>query len=155
MNSWTQWLGTTALVATLSAVVVPSTVFAQNQDEEEEAIEEVLVTGSRIKRDSTFSTPQPVEIIDRAAIDKMGVPTITDIVKNLTINTGSNFNNDISPSLSAAITSYLTFIPKLLVIYVLFATVLISVLTCRPVLKSHPTCVSLISSVTWSHVKQK
>ena len=96
MNSWTQWLGTTALVATLSAVVVPSTVFAQNQDEEEEAIEEVLVTGSRIKRDSTFSTPQPVEIIDRAAIDKMGVPTITDIVKNLTINTGSNFNNDFS-----------------------------------------------------------
>ncbi len=94
MKSWTQWLGTTALVATLSAVAVPSTVFAQAQDEE--AIEEVLVTGSRIKRDSTFDIPQPVEIIDRAAIDKMGVPTITDIVKNLTINTGSNFNNDFS-----------------------------------------------------------
>ena len=94
MNKRTQLLGTTALVATLSAFAVPSTVYAQDQDEE--AIEEVLVTGSRIKRDSTFNIPQPVEIIDRAAIDKMGVPTITDIVKNLTINTGSNFNNDFS-----------------------------------------------------------
>ncbi len=89
MTKCTRLLGTTALVATLAAVGVPSTAFAQE-------VEEVLVTGSRIKRASTFDIPAPVEVVSRAEIDKMGVPTITDMVKNLTINTGSNFNNDFS-----------------------------------------------------------
>ncbi len=94
MKRWTQLLGTTALVATLSTVGIPSTAFAQDQADGE--LEEVLVTGSRIKRSSTFDIPAPVEVVSRADIDKMGVPTIIDMVKNLTINTGSNFNNDFS-----------------------------------------------------------
>lgn len=94
MKRWAQLLGTTALVATLSAAGIPSTAFAQDQADGE--IEEVLVTGSRIKRSSTFNIPAPVEVVSRADIDKMGVPTIIDMVKNLTINTGSNFNNDFS-----------------------------------------------------------
>ena len=53
MKICTQWLGTTALVATLSAIAVPSTVFAQDQDEE--AIEEVLVSGEPGQRQIAVS----------------------------------------------------------------------------------------------------
>ncbi len=94
MKRWTQWLGTTTLVATLSIAGIPAMVVAQETGDSQ--IEEVVVTGSRIKRDSTFDYLAPVEVVTRADIDKLGVPTITDMVKNLTINTGSNFNNDFS-----------------------------------------------------------
>ena len=94
MKRYTQLLGATALVATFSTVGIPSTAFAQDQAAEE--IEEVLVTGSRIKRDSTFDFLLPVEVVSRDDIKKTGAPTITDLIKNLTINTGSNFNNDFS-----------------------------------------------------------
>lgn len=94
MKKWTQWLGTTALLAAFSAAGIPATVAAQEADDE--VIEEVRVTGSRIKRNSTFDFLMPVEVVSRDDIDKLGVPTITDMVKNLTINTGSNFNNDFS-----------------------------------------------------------
>jgi iron complex outermembrane receptor protein len=38
----------------------------------------------------------PVEVVSRGDISKLGVPTIADVVKNLPINAGSNFNNDFS-----------------------------------------------------------
>ena len=94
MKRYTQLLGATALVATFSLVGIPSTVFAQDQADEE--IDEVLVTGSRIMRDSTFDFYVPVEVVSRDDIEKTGALTITDVLKNLTINTGSNFNNDFS-----------------------------------------------------------
>ncbi len=58
------------------------------------AAEEIVVTGSYIKRKS-FRSSSPISVIGKSDIDSQGVPTITDIVKNLTINTGSEFNSDI------------------------------------------------------------
>jgi len=94
MKRWTQFLSTIAFAVTILVAGIPLTAFSQ--DDADEAVEEVLVTGSRIKRDSTFDYLAPVEVVSREDINKMGVPTITDMVKNLTINTGSNFNNDFS-----------------------------------------------------------
>jgi len=60
---------------------------------DDEALEEVLVTGSYLAR-SGFDGPSPVTVVSRDDIDKLGVPTITDILKNIPINTGSEFNFD-------------------------------------------------------------
>jgi iron complex outermembrane recepter protein len=94
MKSWTKYVSTTAFAVTILVAGIPLTAFSQ--DEADAVVEEVLVTGSRIKRDSTFDYLAPVEVVSRDDISKMGVPTIADMVKNLTINTGSNFNNDFS-----------------------------------------------------------
>ena len=69
------------------------TVQAQNADTDTAGIEEVTVTGSYIKR-RTMNSPSPISVISQSDIEELGVPTITDIVKNLTINTGSEFNSD-------------------------------------------------------------
>lgn len=67
-------------------------------------IEEIFITGSRVGR-SNYNSTLPVEVVSRGEIEKMGVPTITDMVKNLTINTGSNFNGDFSTQRQSAGTS--------------------------------------------------
>ncbi|MFQ5534469.1 MAG: TonB-dependent receptor plug domain-containing protein [Sphingomonadales bacterium] len=72
-----------------------ATAWAQSADSDEEAgVEEVVVTGSYIKR-SSFNSPSPVSTTTRSDIDDLGMPTVTDIVKNMTINTGSEFNPDL------------------------------------------------------------
>lgn len=80
------------IVATIfagGAAVSPAS--AQQSAETEPAIEEVMVTGSYIRRDS-FNTTVPTSVVGRSDIDAAGVPTMIDIIKNLTINTGSEFN---------------------------------------------------------------
>lgn len=70
---------------------VSLTIPAYAQEASPPSGEQIVVTGSRVKRDS-FQGTSPVEVMGQEAIEQTGAPTITDIVKNLTINTGSEFN---------------------------------------------------------------
>jgi len=54
----------------------------------EEVLEEITVTGSYIKGSSTTGA-LPITVVGRSDIEALGAPTTTDIVNNLTINTGS------------------------------------------------------------------
>ncbi|MFT5012079.1 MAG: iron complex outermembrane receptor protein, partial [Dinoroseobacter sp.] len=74
--------GLVALSASLSALPVLNAIA------EEDQIEEVVVTGSYIKRSSETSAV-PLSIVDQAQIDDSGIATIEEIVQNLTFNTGS------------------------------------------------------------------
>lgn len=82
-----------ALLSTVAigvlAAVTPGTAIAQVNGPA--VADQVVVTGSRVKRDS-FEGTSPVEVLGQTEIDRTGAPTITDIIKNLTINTGSEFN---------------------------------------------------------------
>ena len=49
----------------------------------------IIVTGSRIKRTSSFATAAPVEIIDRKALEYSGATNLADVVQYLTVNQGS------------------------------------------------------------------
>jgi len=60
-------------------------------DQPPEAVEEITVTGTHIKRQS-FSTPNPVQVLDRENIELQGIDTVSDLVRNLTANAGSEFN---------------------------------------------------------------
>lgn len=71
-------LGTTALVFGSTGVA-----YAQSAD-----LEEIIVTGSFIKRTDTTGA-MPIDVIDRNDIEELGAPTTTDIVNNLVINTAS------------------------------------------------------------------
>ena len=59
----------------------------------EESVEEVVVTGSYIKGSPTDGA-SPVEIIGRDEIDNLNASTIADITANLAVNSGSENNPD-------------------------------------------------------------
>ena len=61
------------------------------QQGEEEAIEEVIVTGSFI-RGTPLDAPSPVQLIDRNSIEAQGAAVIWDVIKNLEVNSGSFVN---------------------------------------------------------------
>ena len=75
-------LGTAAIVAgsMMSAALLPTAALAQ--EGAEEAIEEVVVTGSRI-RNANLSSPSPVTTIGADEIDARGIVRIEDILVSL------------------------------------------------------------------------
>ncbi|MEE4383912.1 MAG: TonB-dependent receptor [Pseudomonadales bacterium] len=67
-----------------SAVVVPASLPALG----EELVEEIVVTGSYIRR-TTADSPSPLTVIDRASIEQVGAIEVSDIVNRMTFNAGS------------------------------------------------------------------
>ena len=74
-----------SLVAVLSLGLMPNTSFAQ---ETEDDVEEVIVTGSKIKK-SVFDSSKPLEIISDAAIERTGLNNIGDILLSISSNDGN------------------------------------------------------------------
>ena len=72
-------------MAVLAGLSMP--VAAQDDD----AIEEVVVTGSFI-RGTPLDAPSPVQLIDRESIEAQGAAVIWDVVRNLEVNSGSFTN---------------------------------------------------------------
>ena len=72
---------------TVAALLLVSSGISQAQTAED-VLEEITVTGSYIKGSSTTGA-LPITVVGRNDIEALGAPTTTDIVNNLTINTGS------------------------------------------------------------------
>ena len=77
-----------SLVAVLSLGLLPNTSFAQDSSADDEDVEEVIVTGSRIKR-SNLDSSKPLEIISEDAIERTGLNNIGDVLQNITSSDGS------------------------------------------------------------------
>ena len=76
-----------SLVAVLSLGLLPNTSFAQDASADDD-VEEVIVTGSRIKR-SNLDSSKPLEIISEDAIERTGLNNIGDVLQNITSSDGS------------------------------------------------------------------
>ncbi len=74
-----------SLVAVLSLGMIPNNSFAQDSDDD---VEEVIVTGSKIKK-SVFDSSKPLEIISDAAIERTGLNNIGDILQSISSNDGN------------------------------------------------------------------
>ncbi len=61
--------------------------------QDEETLEEILVTGSYIRRTS-FDGTKPVQVIDQQTIERIGASQPVDVLKELTVNSGSQFYNE-------------------------------------------------------------
>jgi iron complex outermembrane recepter protein len=70
-------LGTSMILAALPA-------FAQ------EVLEEVQVTGSRIRRTSDFDTANPTTVVDADFFKNMGIVNVGDAIKQLPSNVSNN-----------------------------------------------------------------
>jgi len=71
---------------TLAAILLPA--LALNVFAAEQKMEEVVVTGSYIKSSPTDGAT-PIDVISRDNIDEFGAMSISDITRNLTVNSGS------------------------------------------------------------------
>jgi outer membrane receptor protein involved in Fe transport len=86
-------LKTTTALAIAGSVALPVTG-ALAQDQDEEAIEEVVVTGSYIRRKSQADSPNPIAIIGDEHMAAIGAGNFADVVQTLTINNGAQNNPD-------------------------------------------------------------
>ena len=75
-----------SLVAVLSLGLMPNSIFAQEAADED--VEEVIVTGSKIKK-SVFDSSKPLQIISDAAIERTGLNNIGDILQSISSNDGN------------------------------------------------------------------
>ncbi|PHR61895.1 MAG: TonB-dependent receptor [Robiginitomaculum sp.] len=83
------------IVTSASAALLMSTgvqvAFAQSQT----VNDEVIVTGSRIKRSQQKDKVSPVVGLDQETFNNVGAKDIRDVIETLTINTGSQSNADV------------------------------------------------------------
>ncbi len=75
------WTGVAAIVGTLG-------LFSSMPAVAEEEMEEVIVTGSYIKR-SAEDSPSPLSVLTKADLDMIGATDMKDVIRNLTFNSGS------------------------------------------------------------------
>jgi len=61
--------------------------------DQERVIEEIVVTGSNIRRRQDFETPSPVQTLGQEEIGDTGAARIQDVFKGLTVNSGSQIAN--------------------------------------------------------------
>ena len=84
------------LPALISSVVAAgmSSASVLARENSAEKLEEVLVTGSFIKRPSQQNSPSPIKIVGREQLEESGAVTFEDFIPNLSINAGDEGNSD-------------------------------------------------------------
>ncbi|MGI9258804.1 MAG: TonB-dependent receptor plug domain-containing protein [Gammaproteobacteria bacterium] len=81
-------------IRTTTLGVIAGIACSSSLAQEAPPVEEVIVTGTLILRESQFDVTVPLETISREDFDALGVNEFSDIIEDLTINTGSQNNPD-------------------------------------------------------------
>jgi iron complex outermembrane receptor protein len=81
---------TATAVATGVALALGSAPPTMAQDQE---VEEIVVTGSHIRR-TEYEGRAPIQIVDSQAIEMIGAAQPVDVLKQLSVNSGSEFYNE-------------------------------------------------------------
>ncbi len=79
-------------IAIAVAALLPNMSYAQENSDE--TLEEVVVTGSYLSRFRQSDLPSPTSVLDAKYLENIGAANIADVVQNLTINSGSQNNPD-------------------------------------------------------------
>ena len=81
---------TSFLIAAVVLTCLPQV--ALSEDADGRIMEEVVVTGSIIRRKKDFETPSPIQTLDNELIQGAGIGQMQDLLRNLTVNAGSELN---------------------------------------------------------------
>ena len=79
-----------AIAAAGSFVIYPVTQAVGQEAQNQPALEEVVVTGSRIRR-AVSDAPSPIEVMDRLEIDLTGMENVADVLRNTTYNSFGSY----------------------------------------------------------------
>ena len=91
------------LCAAISMSLLPIAGTALAQDED--AVEEIIVTGSFIRRTEGFRSASPLTQISLEDIAAEGTPNMGDIIQGLSFNQGSSISSNITPGSGASETA--------------------------------------------------
>ncbi len=91
-KNWLRLLCAWPVVVSFFFFVSPAQ--AQDADDEED-IEEVTVTGSRIARDA-FSTTTPIQVLNTEAAQRLGIVSISELLQKSTASSGQQIDGSIS-----------------------------------------------------------
>jgi outer membrane receptor protein involved in Fe transport len=81
----------TALAAMTVALGISGTSFGQDtQPAGQQTLDEVTVTGSRIRRTTDFDTANPTTVVDAEYLQNLGITNVGDVVKQLPSNVSNN-----------------------------------------------------------------
>ncbi len=80
-----------ALALAMITLTAPQVVFAAEDDEEGEVVEEVVVTGSRVKR-SDFTSASPITVISGQSIVESGFTNLGEALRNQAVAGTAGFN---------------------------------------------------------------
>ncbi len=96
------WRASALAVATLlSCTLVTSTAWAQtdaavDEDESNDVIEQITVTGTRIKRDTTFNSTSPLAVIDASEAFQFGAIDAASMLRQSTSVSGQQVDSSFS-----------------------------------------------------------
>ncbi len=96
--SFQQHLRTSCICATVLLSVALMAAESEDEEEEEEAlgkVEEMIVTGSHIRRDN-FDLPSPMDVIGELDLQMSGTPDLGDVIFDQTYQIGVNANTNTS-----------------------------------------------------------
>ena len=93
----TLWTKSTLGFAIIGLLSVGSSSIFSADDEESDAVEEIVVTGSRIKRADNISAPTPMLTLGEEQIELTGSINVYDILNELRFNDDNNVNYRKSP----------------------------------------------------------
>ena len=93
-KSWLRLTCAWPVVAGVFLFVSPSQ--AQEEDaDDDDALEEIVVTGSRIARDE-FSTTTPIQVLNTEAAQRLGIVSISELMQKATASSGQQVDASIS-----------------------------------------------------------
>ena len=87
----------TALVRALGASAVLTVATTAADAQQAQRVEKIEVTGTNIKRVDQ-ETVAPVEIITREQIERTGMPTVAEVLRNIPSNSGGSFSESFTNS---------------------------------------------------------
>ncbi len=98
-HAWLLAAASLLAVSLASGSAFAQQVQSQGQGEqatgEEEELEQIVVTGSRIRRDA-FTSTSPLQVIEPDESIKLGVSNLTDLLQRSTLVTGTQIDNTIN-----------------------------------------------------------
>ena len=80
----------TALTAMALALGISGVAFSQESGDANQSLDEVTVTGSRIRRTTDFDTANPTTVVDADYLKNLGITNVGDVVKQLPSNVSNN-----------------------------------------------------------------
>lgn len=83
-----------AIAMAVSGAVYMSSAGVVHAQSDTTILEEVTVTGSHVRRDSSFENKQPVQIVGQDDIGRIGASQPIDLLKELTVNSGSRASDE-------------------------------------------------------------
>ena len=94
-KNWLRLLPSWPLIAAMSLCISPVQAQDDGAENDDEPLEEITVTGSRIKRD-VFSSTTPIQVLSTEAAQRIGIISISELLQKSTAASGQQIDGSVS-----------------------------------------------------------